>query len=345
VVVVREFVESWVGTLPPMTLFVLAVTLTAWYGGRDAGLLTTACSGLVAIYFYIEPIGSMAIGGHHQLFQLSVFLLQGSLISVLMGELHRTRGQAEESSRQARAYLEDVRRGEAALRQAERLAAIGQMMAGLAHESRNALQRGQACLEMLAARLPDRPDALDLLAGVQEAQDDLHRLYEEVLDYASPFLIERTRCRLGDLVRETWERLESTRRGRRAVLREHGDPELLLHADPFRLVQVLRNILDNALAACADPVAIDVAWDVIQATGGLENKSTVRIVVRDNGPGLAPEQRRNAFEPFYTTKTQGTGLGLPIARRIVEAHGGTLEVGSNARPGAELIITLPREEP
>ena len=112
----------------------------------------------------------------------------------------------------------------------------------------------------------------------------------------------------------------------------------LLRGDRFRLGQVFRNILDNALAACHDPVEIDVDWSEAQ----FEGESAVRVDVRDNGPGLTPEQRYNLFEPFYTTKTQGTGLGMAIAKRIVEAHGGGITVDSSDGPGARIIITLPR---
>ena len=91
--------------------------------------------------------------------------------------------------------------------QAERLAAIGQMAAGLAHEGRNALQNSQICLELLARELGDRPEALDLVAGIQQAQDDLHRLYEEVRGFAAPIVLDRRSCRISDLMREAWERL------------------------------------------------------------------------------------------------------------------------------------------
>ena len=68
----------------------------------------------------------------------------------------------------------------------------------------------------------------------------------------------------------------------------------------------------------------------------------LRVAVRDNGPGLDPEQKQRIFEPFYTTKTKGTGLGMAIAKRIVEAHGGQIAVGEAGGPGAEIILTLPR---
>ncbi len=73
----------------------------------------------------------------------------------------------------------------------------------------------------------------------------------------------------------------------------------------------------------------------------LGGRPALRVAVRDNGPGLTEEQRRRIFEPFYTTKAHGTGLGMAIARRIIEAHGGTIAVGG-AGPGAEFVITLPR---
>jgi signal transduction histidine kinase len=104
------------------------------------------------------------------------------------------------------------------------------------------------------------------------------------------------------------------------------------------LAQVFRNILDNSIAACHDPVIVTAEW----SRGDLGDRPAIRVSLRDNGPGLSPEQRRNLFEPFYTTKTQGTGLGMAIARRIVETHGGSIAAGVDGGPGAEIVITLPR---
>jgi two-component system, LuxR family, sensor kinase FixL len=224
--------------------------------------------------------------------------------------------------------------------QAERLAAIGQMVAGLAHESRNALQRGQACLEMLAFRLEDRPETLDLLSGIQDAQDDLSRLYEEVRCYAAPIRLELLDCRLSEVLREAWEQLAPARRGRDARLVEGRPVDHVCQADRRRLVQVFRNVLDNALGASQGPARIEVAWSEVHLNG----QPAVRIALRDHGSGLNPEQQSRLFEPFYTTKTQGTGLGMAIARRIVEAHGGSIEVGRNHGPGAEIVIVLPRRQ-
>ena len=229
---------------------------------------------------------------------------------------------------------------ERALR-SERMAAIGQMCAGLAHESRNALQRSQACLEMLALRLEDRPQALNLIGRLQQAQDDLHRLYEDVREYAAPVKLVIRECDLAEIWRRAWSHLEPLHRGRQATLREPPNGlSLVCQADAFRLEQVFRNILDNALAACTERPDIQITG----SAAWLEGRAAIRIAVRDNGPGLSPEQRDKIFESFYTTKTRGTGLGMAIVKRIVEAHGGQVGVGDIGGQGAEIVLTLPRHQ-
>ena len=96
-----------------------------------------------------------------------------------------------------------------------------------------------------------------------------------------------------------------------------------------------------SLAACSDPVQVGVCCRTVEAQG----RAMLRISVRDNGPGLSDEQRRRVFEPFFTTKARGTGLGMAIAKRIVEEHGGTIDVAVTIAPGAEFVIQLPRSEP
>jgi signal transduction histidine kinase len=218
--------------------------------------------------------------------------------------------------------------------QAERLATIGRVAAGLAHEGRNALQRIQACLSMLALRESDKPEALDLIDRAQKAQDDLHHLFEDVRSYSATVQPQRVAADLGAAWREAWADVSSVH-GRGGRLEEDvGGADLTCEFDPYQIKRVFRNLFENSLATGADRVRVAVRFP----------PAALEVSVRDNGPGFPPEARPRLFEPFFTTKLRGTGLGLAISRRVVEAHGGRIEVGADG-PGAEVRITLPRRAP
>jgi PAS domain S-box-containing protein len=236
--------------------------------------------------------------------------------------------------------ITDLKRAEEKAVQTARLAAIGQMVAGLAHESRNALQRSQACLEMLAMEVEDRPDLLDLVARVQRAQDDLHRLYEEVRDYAAPRKLDRQACDLAHVWRDIWAHLKLQHEAKHLRLREDMDcGTCVCYVDPFALGQVFRNVLENAIAASPPEEEIAVRCAAVS----WEGRPALQVAIGDRGPGIPPESRQRVFDPFYTTKTKGTGLGMAIAKRIVEEHGGCIAVRDSDLSGAEILITLPRD--
>jgi PAS domain S-box-containing protein len=226
--------------------------------------------------------------------------------------------------------------------QMERLAAIGEMAAGLAHESRNAVQRSNACLARLRWRLEGQPEALDLVGRIQQAQDDLLRLYEDVREFAAPICPRRDLCSVGEVWRATWREVTALRGGQTARLEEQVEGgDLVCLVDRFRIGQVFRNLFDNALAACAGGGRVAVHCREQAANG----RSWLRVAVRDNGSGFAGNPKGRLFEPFYTTKTHGTGLGLAIVKRIVEAHGGQVSAGDAPGGGAEIVFTLPRGMP
>src|SRR5262249_14159244 len=101
---------------------------------------------------------------------------------------------------------------------------------------------------------------------------------------------------------------------------------------------VFSHLLRNALAVCPEPVEIAINYQ----DADLEGRSALEIVVDDNGPGFRPEDRERAFSAFFTTRTRGTGLGLAVSKRIVEAHGGQISLGAGSTAGAQFILTLPR---
>ena len=223
---------------------------------------------------------------------------------------------------------------------AERLAAIGQVSTGLAHESRNALARSQGCLEMLARRVEDRPEALDLIDRIQSAQRQLLRLYEHVREYAAPLQLARRPYNLKNILDQAWEHLETEWRRRDVRVDVAADDrDLTCEVDPFRIEQVIRNVLENALIACDDGGIITVSF----AEAEVDNAPAVCMVLANDGPPLTLEERERIFEAFFTTKTRGSGLGMAISRRIVEAHGGRITLGKPCK-GVEVLVTLPKSQ-
>jgi signal transduction histidine kinase len=256
-------------------------------------------------------------------------------------ELHRQRQELAEINEQLRGEITERKRAQEQALHAERLAAIGQMVAGLAHESRNALQQIQASVEMLGRRISHGSENY-LVNEIQKAHDRLHHLLEEVRSYAAPITLACERHDVGRLWQEAWEQLAPQRLGRDVRLLLHiDDVDLHCRVDPFPIERVFRNILENALAACHDPTRIEIRCQATEYNGA----EALSIRIADSGPGLTEQQEQRIFEPFFTTKTQGTGLGMPIAKRIVEAHGGRIAVANGVASGTAIEVFLPRGAP
>lgn len=222
--------------------------------------------------------------------------------------------------------------------QSARLSAIGQMVTGLAHESRNALQRAQAALDMLELDLEQRPDLRTLSQRAVSAINELQRLYEEVRNYAAPIQLERVEVDLVEVWQEVWGQVQQVHRDKQITFTVQLEPEARpARIDSYRMMQVFRNILENAVAVLP---AHGGQIAVTAETWTDEGVAWIELSIQDNGPGMNDEQQRRVFEPFYTTKTRGTGLGMAIVRRIMEAHGGTATVGDSDF-GARLLLQFP----
>lgn len=231
--------------------------------------------------------------------------------------------------------ITDLTEAQRQLVRQERLAAIGQTMTGLAHESRNAFQRSQAALETLTLELEDRPAAVELIERIQRAHDHLLHLYEEVLQFARPVHLELQQVHLESLTRQTWEHLAAVRSSKPIQLNISGTAPPLI-ADPFAIEQILRNLLENAIHASDTASQVDVLF----SAAWIGARPALCATIRDFGKGIPAPYRERIFEPFFTTRSRGTGLGLPIARRLAEGHGGSLHL-EPADPGTTAILVLP----
>lgn len=232
----------------------------------------------------------------------------------------------------------DRKKAEERARQSERLAAIGETMAALTHESRNALQRSFASLELLELEIEDRPRATELVKRTKHAQEQLRQLYEEVRQWAAPLSPSRAACNLKAVWREAWGQVTQVHSSGRQALREQIECEPTCRIDRSLLHYVFRNIFENAVEVTPDEGSV---W-VLSSKASSNGNATLRVAIRDDGPGLTPEQQARIFEPFFTTKTKGTGLGMALCQRIVHAHDGAISATSPG--GAEIEIILPLSE-
>lgn len=238
------------------------------------------------------------------------------------------------------ARIADLAASEQRAKQAERLATVGQMIAVVSHEARNALQLTQANLEMLAEEVAGQAEPTRLVNRVLQIQDELRTLFEDIRSSVAPLIVKPQRSDLAATVRKALGEVQSLTRQNSVELREEfaDGVEPRCEIDVFRIGQVFRNLFANSLAACPRPALIQVRYE----NGEIAGRSALRVTVRDNGPGLNAEQKQKIFEPFYTTKHKGTGLGMAIAKRIMEAHQGDISLGDGEGKGAEFILTLPR---
>lgn len=235
----------------------------------------------------------------------------------------------------------DLQSIQSQLVQSERLAAIGEMIAGLAHESRNALQRARACLDMLALDLTDQPRQMDLTRRIETSLDELQRLYEEVRGYAAPIQLSLGRCQLQDVWETAWQHVTEANQDRSVTLQTELDlavTECVI--DRLRIEQVIRNIFENAFAA-APPEGV---MTLRAFETEIDGEPAIAIQIADDGTGIHMENPDHVFEPFFTTKQKGTGLGLAISKRIIEAHHGTIRVAATSAEGATIEIVLPRHQ-
>jgi signal transduction histidine kinase len=230
---------------------------------------------------------------------------------------------------------------EQARQSAARASYVGLLASGLAHEIRNPLNAMNMNLQMLEEELTARPEQADpehaeLLESTKSEIKRLERLVNNFLAYARP---AQPRLESGDLnlvVREVLRLLEADTRHSGVELRADLEP-LLPHVDTdeTQFKQALINLLVNARQVLKEGGTVTV-----RTRAGSHGE--VVVEVEDNGPGIPAEARERIFEVFYSSRGGGTGLGLPIAKQIVERHGGTIEVSSVEGQGTTFRIRLPR---
>ncbi len=222
------------------------------------------------------------------------------------------------------------------LNHAERLASLGEMVAGISHEIRNPLGIISSTAELLKDKLPPGDPEVQLSDVIIQEADRLNSIVTDFLNFARPQTPNLMRCKVDEVIEKNLTHLapEIKQNGYEIHTRFASDiPEI--QADPGLLYQAFLNILMNAMQAMPEGGAIYIE---LSAHG-----NTLTIVFADEGCGIPDEIPSKIWEPFFTTRDKGSGLGLPIVKKIIEGHAGTIDIENGPEKGAQVTITLPVE--
>jgi signal transduction histidine kinase len=266
-------------------------------------------------------------------FQYLVFglslVFMGLIFLALLLIVQKAERMIEERAR-AQRELEDQ------LHQSERLAALGEMVAAVSHEIRNPLGIIRSTAELMGT-LPEAGDTHRKLSSViTEESTRLNRIVTEFLDFARPQTPDIRECDLRDIIGKNIDflRPELDKKGITIKAELDGTP-LRLMGDHGQLYRAFLNIFINASQSMENGGTIDVQVQ--------EETERFRVKIEDTGCGIAQENLKRIFNPFFTTKDKGTGLGLSIVRKIIEGHKGTIAIESQEGKGTRVEILLPRQ--
>lgn len=272
-----------------------------------------------------------------------MFFMVGTLVQTFANQYHRQLEQKQqlnvkllENQRNLRDSLQRLEATEDRLRTKERLASLGELSAGIAHEIRNPLGIISSSAQLLEGEVTNA-DSRQLLDIIREESARLNGLITDFLIFGRQLEPQRQNCDLAALVERILERLRTTAEQKGVSLcfqRDCQNCEALVDVDMMQ--QVLLNLLLNALDATPSQGEITVI------VTSAENR--IEILVRDNGCGIQPALQEKIFNPFFTTKSHGTGLGLANAYKILESHDGSLTVHSVPGEGSTFTLSLPTEK-
>ncbi|MCG8424829.1 MAG: ATP-binding protein [Proteobacteria bacterium] len=258
------------------------------------------------------------------------------VLGYLIGWLMESRRREQHAVARVREQMNTLRGLQIGLAEREKLAALGQLAATIAHEVRNPLAIIRSTLQNITEEIGEsRPAIAEQYGFLLEEIDRLNRVVTTVLDYARPMRLDIQTVTAAELF-DRVELLASGLLAPKQLALQRLDSDIALHLDADLMCQALLGLLANGVEATPDRTSLTLAAQ--QRNGGVE------LSVADCGPGVGDDVRNKIFEPFFTTKSSGSGLGLSVAKRIAEAHDGTIAVEKRPDGGARFIMHLPQKE-
>ena len=244
-------------------------------------------------------------------------------------DLTQYRDRLEDLVKERTAQVEET---QAQLLRQERLAVLGQLAGSVAHEIRNplgAIKNNVYFLKMVAADLPT--DAGNSLTDIEHELNNANRIVSELLDYARQPQVDRKEVSLTAVVEKA---VKNVTPAEAVTIRLQPPAEAITAlADPLHIERVLTNLIQNAVQASSDGGNVTIAWEF--------REGTIEIAVKDEGIGIMPENLDKIFEPLFTNKAKGIGLGLPLSKRYAELNDGKISVNSSPGRGTKFTLSLP----
>lgn len=288
-----------------------------------------------------DPTATLLVFPPNERLELALRMLSILVVSYLTHQLAKSKREEaikyQRAAEQLAAANQSLQEAEAAVRRSERLAALGQLTAGLAHELRNPMGTMKTSAEMLARNVGTENEIAREMAGyIKEEVDRTNSLITRFLDFARPQSLKLETGDVAAMLDRAIERFEREKQGTAlesiSVYKNYAPDIPLIRFDSELMERVVGNLLMNAAQASPPGAAITVKT-------GFEG-DTVEIAVIDRGSGIEAKNLESIFNPFFTTKAEGVGLGLAICSKIVNDHGGHIDVESTVGEGSVFRILL-----
>jgi signal transduction histidine kinase len=319
--------------------YYLLVALHAFYGGLLTGLVAATLSAV--LYMAANPWVAWQVPLRDLALKMAFLFLIGAGLGVISEREKKERDRIERLNRELQRQGETLRaayeRLEASQRQiiqSEKLASIGRLAAGVAHEINNPLSVILGYTKILRKETTANAEELQI---IEDEARLCQRIVSELLELARPQRLDLGAVDLAVLAREAIERLSDAGALKDRTIELKAERPVVVSADASKLRQVIANVVVNAAEATSESGTITID---AQTQGG-----EATLTITDDGPGIAPEVLSKLFEPFVTTKPKGTGLGLAIAQAIVDAHGGRISVQSTPDTGTHVSLRFPQAPP
>ncbi|OFW04294.1 MAG: hypothetical protein A3I61_09960 [Acidobacteria bacterium RIFCSPLOWO2_02_FULL_68_18] len=224
----------------------------------------------------------------------------------------------------------------------DRLAAVGEMAAAIAHEVKNPLAGIEVMAGLLRRKTADAPDVQTVLTDIITEAKMANAIVQEVLEFVRPIRLQVERTAVREAVQSAIQ-LADTKAQRGGVTIDVRVPASLppVHGDRYQLTQLFTNLLTNAYEAMDGSGRITISAAGRSIDDGDDRRAAVLVEVADQGPGMSAELAERVFKPFFTTKSHGSGLGLAIVRKIVDAHDGSIDLQTAPGHGTTIRVTLP----